>query len=329
MNRLLISLIIGIILGILIVIYDISGSIHDKKVKNLSSININNFSLLQLGSVLYKNKVTRKKAILAEIFHMAKQGKIKFISKLEEGITGIKSSPVKTEIISEEELSQEQKVIVNGLKEKKFLKDFFKDKRIYNQINKRIDKNLKENDLLSLANIQIRKRIVIFSIIFFFVPAIIFGSYAIMRSRPIFFGLTVLLLISGTGRLIKIVTIPVLSKKGLKLKQKTNIYLDKKVQRLKRKTKKEPEVAVKDFFEELPLLILHNKFNKILIKKIKKRFEKVKRVNIPEWLELDDSSLNKSIKAGDILEVVEFIVTSTLLMATTAGVLGSSKNGEK
>ncbi|MFW5998955.1 MAG: DUF2207 family protein [Bacillota bacterium] len=329
MDSLTIFLGMGLVLGILVVIYDIKGSINDKKIDNPVAVDIENYSLLQLGSVLYQNKITRKKVVLAEIFDMAKKGKIKFISKIDEGLLGIKNTEIVTEIISEHNLSEEQKEIMKGLKKYTSFKEFFKDNKLYDKIFAVVENKLRENELISRANVQIRKRIIIFSIIFFYIPAVIFGSIAIMNYRPLLYGIMLFFLVVGTGRLVKITTIPVLSKKGLSLKKRTDIYLEEKKQELENEIEKNPDTAAACFFENLPLLILHKKFNKPFMKKFKKKLKAINEFNVPEWLELDTSYLEKSLEAMDILETIDYAITSTIFIATTAGIFNSTVTSTK
>ena len=296
------------------------GSIHDKKTNKLTSVNINDFSLVQLGCVVYQKKIKRRKAILAEIFRMAKNGKIKFVSKISNGLLK-KKADISVNIVSEKNLTSEQKIIIKGLKKHKSLKSFFKDNSLYEKIIKDTEKILKKEELISEANIQIRKRIVIFSFVFFFIPAVLIGSYGIIKSRPVAYGFTLFLIIAGLGRLIKTSTIPILSRKGLGLKQKVKLYLEKKKMELEEEIKNNQSQSVNWFFENLPYLILHKKFNKKLIKKYKNKLKKSNEFNIPGWLELDFSQTDKNIDALEVIEVIDYTIISTMFIAVTAGVM--------
>ena len=267
------SILIGIILGIIVLIYDIMGSFQDKKKREPGSLSISDLSLTEIGGILYRNQSQRKKALLSEVFSLARSGTIKLISKVEKGWFGSKKATVKVKIIAEDNLSEIQQMIIKGLKKHDTLKKFFQDNKISGKVSKEISNKLKRKDIISQANLQIRKRIGIFSVIFFFIPALITGIFALIKSLPILIGFTVFLIVVGIGRLIKIATIPALTKQGLSLEHELNEYLDQKKKELEDEIESDPAQGLAMFFEELPYIILHSDFKKRDLKQYKKEFK--------------------------------------------------------
>jgi hypothetical protein len=83
------------------------------------------------------------------------------------------------------------------------------------------------------------------------------------------------------------------------------------------------------FFRELPFLVLHPKFNYSQLKKYKKEFKDVKEFKKPHWIDFDLSELDTTIEALDVVEVIDYILLSTIIVAsyTSAGAAGAAGGG--
>ncbi len=316
---------IGIIAGILVLIYDLSGAFANKREPSPVPIKAEGLSLLQMGTIIYSDSNKNKKTAAAQILQLARKGKIKLTGKIKEGLLGLKISKIKAFIVNSKGLPEEQKLLLEGLRKQPQLKKFFKEECILGQVIKGIEVYLKGKKYVSAANIQIKKRMALSSLIFY-IPGAILLFFGIVRTNQVFVGMAVFLLIIGSGRLIKRTTVPVLSNTGFYLKNEIEEILDKKKENLETTIKTDPVEGFNLFLEELPFIILHPDFKRGTFRKYKKELKKVEEIRVPEWLQLEDEDLKRQIKAKDVLEVIDTTLSETVFVITGAGFNGGAND---
>ena len=281
--------VISLSLGIITIGYDLWSSFHESQKTIKSSIAVKELIPLEMGALLSPKKIGGKKALLAEIFNLAENGKLKLNGKVDKAKNLSKEYDFEVSIIEENDLTFIQQKIIEGLKEHKSLKDFLNDEQLCNNIGSLLSTDLNNQEIFSRANIQIRKRLVIFSFLFFFIPAFLMGTYGLIQYNPVLMGITTFLLIVGFGRIIKIPTVPLLSKEGQDLKFRVKEFIKKQRTGFKDRLKLKPDRAGDAFFEKLPYIILDCSNGKLKLKRYTKKVKKIDDLKIPDWLRLDDS----------------------------------------
>ncbi len=293
---------ISILLAVITIGYDILSSLNENRKIVKSSIKVKELLPIQLGAVLLPKKGGGKKAIIAEIIEMAVKGKFKFTVQHN---SSLDKNDLYIKIINKNGLSEIQQKIINKLEKDNSLRMFLKDDGFFQKISREIVRDLSDKEIFSRANIQIRKRLVIFGILFFFIPAFFLGLYGLWTGGPIVIAITIFLTITGLGRLIKIPVIPYLSKEGKDLESKVENFINEKKVNFETGLKVHDEID-SDFYEDFPYIVLHPKIKKTKLKKYRKSLMKKNNLLLPGWFELEDS-IQKNKKNNPLYILIEII----------------------
>lgn len=320
-DQTLISIILGLVIGMIFATFDIFRRYREKPLE--SNININDLSFSEMG-IIYNNGNQNRAGVAAQIFRLAKEGKIKLISKVKKRPFGIKNTEIEVKILSTDNLKPGSKIIVDKLKEHRNLKKFARDYKIFNMVHKEARKELENSGLISSKALKIRKKI-FFSSLYFLpagITAIIYGG---VKALPMVTGLGIFLMVVGIGRLIKGAITSILSSEGMYIKGIIKDSLDKKKAELEKLINfVNADKALDYFFKELEFIIMHRKFNNSTLNKYKKVFKKAKNINIPDWIKLDLSNLEETIDALDLVEVIDYMMISMLVIASNTGAITGS-----
>ncbi|MFW6036121.1 MAG: DUF2207 domain-containing protein [Halothermotrichaceae bacterium] len=270
-------------------------------------------------ALIYKDGNQNNKGTSSKIFKLAKEGKIKLISKVKKGFLGSKSTEIKVEVINEENLNKEEKFIIEKLKEHKNLKKFAGDYKLFNKVHKIAKEHLLELGLFSKEALLRRKKIY-FSSLYFIPTGIAALIFSATKEQHLIVGLGVFLFMFGIGRLIKGGVTPILSGEGFYIKEKIEKNLDNKKDSIDKLIKaKKSNKALEYFFNHLENIILHNKFNNSTLNKYKKVFKQADKIEIPDWIEFDLSNLNETLDALDIVEVIDYMMVSMVVIVSNTG----------
>jgi uncharacterized protein YbcI len=324
----LLYLIVGLISGLVIVLIDIIKTITDRPETVSVDLEPLDLSFVNMANIFYPKSQQNKKGISAAVFSLAYRKKIKLISKLKKKIFGQKSADIKTKILAKKGLTKIEKILIEGLKENEDLEKFMKDNKTATKVIKSAREGLTKKGLLNKKKLDLRKKIVILSVIFIAL-SVITVLVGFLSGITFIFGLSIFLMVYGLGSLIKLAFLPVLSAEGIALKRKIEDLLDNKKEIFESQLEKDKEKALAMFFRELPFLVLHPKFNYSQLKKYKKEFKDVKEFKKPHWIDFDLSELDTTIEALDVVEVIDYILLSTIIVAsyTSAGAAGAAGGG--
>lgn len=312
-----IPFLIAMVLGVILVILDLTaGRPRVEPVKPAEGISDISFGETAL---IYSSGLQNRKGVSASVFNLAKRGKIKLCSQVRKGVFGSKKVEVEPEIISEEGLTAEERLIIEGLKENKTLKKFALDYKLFNKVHRKVDESLKEKGLISRQFLQRRNKTFLSALVFA-LPALAALIYGLAGQYAAVAGSGVALLIIAAGRLIKGFAIPILSPEGLYLKEETADFLEHRKKEIDELVKADKaNEALKCFFQELEYIILHKNFNSYDLNKYKKVFKKAEEIEIPSWLELSVDDLDTTLDKLELVEVIDYVVMSTVVVAASTG----------
>ena len=318
----------GLILGLIIVIIEIINTYRNRPDPAPTNLKATDLGFISMANLYYATTNQNKKGISAAVFFLAQQRKIKLISKLNKKLFGQKDAEIKVDILSKDGLTELQEKLIGKLKEKDNLEKFMKDNKAASDIVGKAREQLLEKELLSKKGLNLRKKFVFLGILFI-VLSIISMVIGFLSNIALIFGLTAFLMVYGIGSLIKTAFLNVLTPQGRALKDKIEELLDHKKDKFEKLLKEDKKRAVSMFFRELPYLVLHPKFNNHKLNKYKKEFKEVDDFKKPYWIEFDLSELDKTLDALEAVEVIDYVLMSTIMVAayTSAGAAGAGAGG--
>lgn len=268
-------------------------------------------------AVLFNNLYDTKKGITVQIFELAKKGKIKLVSSLKDGGFWGKKAEVSVEVLDRENLSEIEKKIVNKLEKDHTLEKFFQDYRWFSRMDKDIKDLLRTKGFISRKAEFKRSRIYTSSLLFI-IPAIVILVLGIVYNYPILIGTAVALFILAIGRLIKGAMFIIMTPEALYLKEKIVAEIEGKKKVLETLIKeKDNNGALKYFFQEIEYISLQKYFHAGTMDKYKKSFKKADEIEVPGWIELDTSELGSTLDALEIVELMDYLFLSMLLISTS------------
>ncbi|MFP4016028.1 MAG: DUF2207 domain-containing protein [Halanaerobiales bacterium] len=282
--------------------------------------------------VIFNNAFDTKKGITAQVFRLAKEGKMRLVSSVKKGILGTKNAEVSVEIINTENLCETEREIVDGIKKHDNLKDFSQDYKWFSSMDKKIKDSMRELGLISKEAEHKQKRILL-SCLVFFIPSLAAFIVGAISNSAIILGAATALLLIGIGRLIKGLMITVLTSESLYLKEKIAEQIEDRKDRLDELIKNEEYTeALVYFFSELDYIIIQKHFSSNTMYQYKRAFKKAENIELPEWLEIDLSGLDSTLDALDLVEIIDYVLMSTVVIAastgtTSTGVAGGAGGG--
>ncbi len=320
-------LIIGLIAGIIVIIFTLIQGYKKRPAPKQTESNIHDFNFIELGSIYYPKSSEKRRGIIGAIFVLAQKGKIKLISKLDSGLFGSKKVDIQVEFLSDKNLSESEKELFKALKKERNLKKFLQKQKYTKDSMKLAREKLKEQGLFNKKGSGSRV-----SSIFIGVLTLILGIAGLLIGPfveiPLIMGMGLFLVLFGVSRFIKSAFIPMLSSEGMGLRNDIEGLLEEKKVKFENVLEENPNIAITLFFEELPYLILHKKFNSYTFKKYKKELKKADKFVKPQWIKFDLSELDKTLDALDVVEVIDYLMISTIfIVSSTAGTTGIGGSG--
>jgi len=310
------ALLVGLLAGLLITGISL---LKRKKINPIKSdFNLNDFSLIK-QAIIYANGAKNKTGVAAQIFKLAKKGNIKLVSEVKKSFLSSKNAEIRVEVLKEDDLEYAEKIIVGNLKKHKYLKKFANDYTIFKLVNTDVQNSLKEAKIISKKALNKRKSIY-FTSAFLIILAVVLLIFATIKDFNLIIGLSPLFLIIGIGQLIKTELTPLLSEKGVYIKEDIEKNIDQKKNNLEQLIKdKRANEALQYFFTEIEYIMIHKKFNSTTLNKYKKVFKNADKIEIPDWIEFDLSNLNETIDALDIIEIIDYMMISIIMISANAG----------
>ena len=307
-SRMLLAVLIGAAVGLALLLYDVIGSLRDNKRRPApANINPEKLSLLQMGVVFHENKKKIRTALAAEIMQLARSGYLIFVAEADNGKVKLTSSEIKVEILNSEVDSEVQQMIIMEVDREPSIKDKLKEDQFLEDVTERVKQNLKHKKLLSAANLQIRKRIALSSLIFF-IPGMFLLFRGLLNGGEILTGISITAFFMGVSRLIKVMTIPVLSEEGLDVKNKIRDLLEQKKEELEESlTKKNMQQDSNFFWEHLPYIIFHPDFGRRTLKNYIEQLNYEEGIQLPKWIQLE-SGKNKIESERELYLLLKVII---------------------
>ncbi|MFW6308886.1 MAG: DUF2207 family protein [bacterium] len=297
-NQILWGAIVGGSCGILLLLYDVLGSLRDNKRKpSPCDLELEELSQLQLGVIFHENKKKIRNTLIAQIVKLAVRKKIKIIGDLKSKLKKYRKAEIRVKVLDESGLTSVEQKIVKQLKEEPKLKKILKTDDFLEEITEDVKEELKKEKLFSAANLQIKKRVALSSLIFF-IPGLGLLFWGLLSTSSILTGLGIFSFFLGLSRLIKVMTIPVLSEEGLYIKNCIRELLDEKKEKIEVEIAHNPQKGTREFLQELPFIMMHPKFGRRTLHNYRKEVKQVSEIELPEWLELKSGA--KTAAPGEI-----------------------------
>ncbi len=312
------SVLIGLMLGIILAGIDVYSGIKNRPEPGVSPLKPESLSFLKIAGIYHSDYTRKKGGLTAEVFSLAMERKIKLVSKPKKGFLNSKKVDVEVKVISEENLTEEEKIIIEGLKDHENLKEFSRDYKFFKRVLNDVKTSLKDDGLISETSLSIKKRLY-FTALLIFIPGLAGFIYGLTASWGAVLGTGMALLVWSIGRFIRGALYPALSKDGLGLRDNISRLLDEKKETLDDLIEQNPAGALEFFFDQLPYITLHRRFTAYAFNKYKKVFRKAEEFDLPPWIEFDLSELDTTLDALEVVEVIDYVLVSTIFVAASTG----------
>lgn len=270
--------------------------------------------LLIYEKALLLNRYDTKNSIVAQLYELAKKGKIKLHSSLKKSTFWGKQAEITVEILDREGISRVEEEILNKLEKDNTLEKFFRDYRWFSGMDNELKSYLEERAFISKPALYRRKRTA-YSSFLFMLPATAILIAGVIYSENILISLAIALYIISLGRLIKAGTLNIFTPEALYLKDEIQAEIEKKKEKLESLIKAGANNEALDyFFQEIEYIILQKYFNAAILEGYKKAFRKADEVKTPAWLELDASGLDSTLDALEMVELVDYVLLSMVIL---------------
>jgi len=275
--------------------------------------------LLIYEKALLLNHYDTRSSVMAQLYELAKKGKIKFHSSLKKTPFLGKQAEVTVEILDREGVSRVEEEILNKLAEENRLEKFFQDYRWFSRMDQVLKSFLEEKNFISQKARYSRKRTALSSFLFL-LPATAIIIAGAIYSQPLFISLAIALYIISLGRLIKAGLVNILTPEALYLQKEIRAELDEKKGQLESFLDTgDNNRALEYFFQEIEYIILHNSFNGFILERYKQAFRKADEIKTPAWLEMDLAELGRALDTLEMVDLVDYMVLSTVILTTNIG----------
>jgi len=319
-----ILILISVIIGIIIVVFDLKNRKKIEAVKG--SRTVSDLSMYEKAAI-FNDANDTKKGITAQVFKLAKEEKIKLVSSLKKGLLGSKQAEVTVEVMGTSNLNEINEEIVIGLEKHDNLKKFSQDYKWFTRMDKTIKELMRKNGFISKEAETKRSR-TYFSSLLFLIPSITAFAIGGIYGVSTIIALAIVLLIISLDRLIKGGMVSILTPEALYLKENIAEEIEIRKDKLDSLIEMEEETeALKYFFAEIDYIILQKNFNIGVLHRYKKAFKKAKEAKLPDWLELDLSNLDSTLDALEIVEIIDYVLMSMIVIASSTGTTTAGGTG--
>ncbi|MGM0410589.1 MAG: DUF2207 domain-containing protein [Bacillota bacterium] len=298
--------IIGFILGIITIIYSLFKGYKTNTSAINSSIKLDDLDFIELGSLYYSKSKKKRRGIIAAVLSLAQRGNLKLINKITKDNTNSHKSNLLVKILSKNGLSDNEKELVKVLENNENLREILKKQSHINKVINPTLNNLKEKGFINKKG-GTDRLVTIFVASSFLVIAFIAFVLSIFMEIPFLIGIAIFLLLFSISRFISSFFISILTSEGMALSEKIDEFLSHKSKIFI----EEKNNLVKEFFDELPYLILEEKFEKKYEKYLSKLPER-KKINKPSWIIYDFSEIDKNNYNLNINNLISDILKNSI-----------------
>lgn len=283
--------------------------------------------LLMYEKALLLNHYDTRRGITVQIYELARKGKIKLISSLKKSAFWGKQAEIAAEILDKENLSKIEAMIIERLEKDNRLKEFFQDYRWFSRMDRELKDSLKDRGFISERAQYDRKRTLYSSLMFLFLAPVFLVLGAVYH-QSILLGLGVASLNMFFGRIIKGLVYNIFTPEALHLKEEVLAEVEEKKNKLESLIEAgDYNTALEYFFQEIEYIILHKYFNAAILERYKRVFKKADEVKTPAWIEMDAAELGTTLAALELVEMIDYVLLSTMVVGTTGTYTGTSTGG--
>lgn len=283
--------------------------------------------LLMYEKALLLNYYDTRRGITVQIYELARKGKIKLISSLKKNFFWGKQADITAEILNRDNLSSVEKKILDRLEKDNRLNELFQDYRWFSRMDRELKDSLQERGFISEKARHNRKRTLYSSLLFVLVGVAFLVLGGVYR-QALLLGLGVAAVTMSFGRMLKGLLYNIFTQEALFLKEEVEAEINEKKKRLESLIKtKDYNAALEYFFQEIEYIILHKDFNAVILDRYKRTFKKADEVEAPAWIEIDTAELGTTLAALELVEMIDYVLLSTMVVGTTGTYTGTSTGG--
>jgi len=283
--------------------------------------------LLMYEKALLLNYYDTRRGITVQIYELARKGKIKLISSLKKNFFWGKQAEITAEILNRDNLSSVEKKILDRLEKDNRLNELFQDYRWFSRMDRELKDSLQERGFISEKARHNRKRTLYSSLLFVLVGVAFLVLGGVYR-QALLLGLGVAAVTMSFGRMLKGLLYNIFTQEALFLKEEVEAEINEKKKRLESLIKtKDYNAALEYFFQEIEYIILHKDFNAVILDRYKRTFKKADEVEAPAWIEIDTAELGTTLAALELVEMIDYVLLSTMVVGTTGTYTGTSTGG--
>ena len=283
--------------------------------------------LLMYEKALLLNYYDTRRGITVQIYELARKGKIKLISSLKKNFFWGKQAEITAEILNRDNLSSVEKKILDRLEKDNRLNELFQDYRWFSRMDRELKDSLQERGFISEKARHNRKRTLYSSLLFVLVGVAFLVLGGVYR-QALLLGLGVAAVTMSFGRMLKGLLYNIFTQEALFLKEEVEAEINEKKKRLESLIKtKDYNAALEYFFQEIEYIILHKYFNAAILERYKRVFKKADEVKTPAWIEIDTAELGTTLAALELVEMIDYVLLSTMVVGTTGTYTGTSTGG--
>ena len=217
-------------------------------------------------------------------------------------------------------------MIIERLEKDNRLKEFFQDYRWFSRMDRELKDSLKDRGFISERAQYDRKRTLYSSLMFLFLAPVFLVLGAVYH-QSILLGLGVASLNMFFGRIIKGLVYNIFTPEALHLKEEVLAEVEEKKNKLESLIEAGDYNTALYFFQEIEYRILHKYFNAAILERYKRVFKKADEVKTPAWIEMDAAELGTTLAALELVEMIDYVLLSTMVVGTTGTYTGTSTGG--
>lgn len=312
---------LGLGVGLLLAVGELLLYYRDRPRGATSGPDPESLSLLQLGGVLFRTELERRRSIAATVFHLAQRGRIRLVVAPKTNVFG--TDEVKVEVGETVDLGPAEARLVDGLGRAGTLRRFARDSGTIRDVLKLVDEQLEEKGLRP-GGLQRQSALVVAGAFSYAILAIAAIAFSQIQGAPVALALGIVFLLQFIGKIVRVATMVPLTPEGLFVKGEAKKLLDEKLRRVDDHMRYETERAWDALFDELPWLAMHSSVTGTKLSRWQRQFRRLEHVRAPEWFDWEPGKAGTVLDGLTAAQQVNYVF---LAIMSTPGSTGGGASG--